>query len=102
MTGKVVHCKKEASDVYIGRPTIWGNPWAHKGGTIADFVVETREEAVANYEKWLSGDDFKDVLQERRSEILKRLPSLKGKTLGCWCFPRKCHGDVLVRMANDV
>lgn len=28
------------------------------------------------------------------------LPELAGKTLGCWCAPRPCHGDVLVRLAG--
>lgn len=26
---KVVHCKKEPYDVYIGRPSKWGNPFTH-------------------------------------------------------------------------
>ena len=26
---KVVHCKKELYDVYIGRPSKWGNPFSH-------------------------------------------------------------------------
>lgn len=26
----VVHCKREPHDVYIGRPSIWGNPFSHK------------------------------------------------------------------------
>ena len=27
---------------------------------------------------------------------------LKGKTLGCWCKPKKCHGDILLEIANDL
>ena len=27
MNAKVVHCKKEKYDVYIGRPSKWGNPY---------------------------------------------------------------------------
>ena len=99
---RVVHFKKEPFDIYIGRPTIFGNPWSFKGGTKADFIVATREESVANYEKWLKGSDFKDVLQEQRKQILERLPSLKGKTLGCWCYPRLCHGVILEKMANSL
>lgn len=22
----------------------------------------------------------------------------QGKTLGCWCSPKKCHGDILVEL----
>lgn len=28
-------------------------------------------------------------------ELVKLVPSLKGKTLGCWCLPRPCHCIVL-------
>ncbi|MCK9434456.1 MAG: DUF4326 domain-containing protein [Candidatus Cloacimonetes bacterium] len=102
MAGKVVHFKKSKFDVYIGRPSIWGNPWSFKGGTIADFIVDTREESIVNYEKWLKGTDFTDIFQDQRKQILKRLPSIKGKILGCWCYPRKCHGDILVKMADSL
>lgn len=97
----VVHFKKSKHDVYVGRPSIWGNPWSHKGGTKADFVVDTRDEAVDNYERWLKGEAFQNVHKARRAAILRRLPELKGKTLGCWCWPRRCHGDVLLKMANE-
>ena len=26
----------------------------------------------------------------------ERLPELHGMTLVCWCYPRRCHGEVLV------
>ncbi len=100
MPKSVVHCKKDRYDVYIGRPSVWGNPWGITKDSKADFFVCTREEAVANYEKWLKGEDFSGVLSERRMEILRRLPELKGKTLGCWCSPKICHGDILEKMAN--
>lgn len=29
---KIVHCKKDKYDIYIGRPSIWGNPFSHKEG----------------------------------------------------------------------
>lgn len=28
----------------------------------------------------------------------KELLKLRGKTLGCWCKPLKCHGDILIRL----
>jgi hypothetical protein len=27
--------------------------------------------------------------------------SLKDKVLGCYCAPLPCHGDVLVKLANE-
>jgi hypothetical protein len=71
--------------VYIGRPTKWGNTFEiDKDGT--------REEVVAKYEKWLRNNP--KLLEEAKSE-------LRGKDLICWCAPRPCHGDVLLRLINE-
>lgn len=89
----VVHCKKEPFDVYIGRPSKWGNPFTHKPGTIAKYILPTREEAIAAYKKWITEGEGK--------QLLKDLHELKGKTLGCWCKPQSCHGDVLAELINN-
>lgn len=89
MAGKVVHCKKESYDVYIGRPSKWGNPYSHKDGTLAQFKVATREEAVLKYKEYLI----------HHPELLRELPKLRNKTLGCWCAPQACHGDVIAKLA---
>jgi hypothetical protein len=86
----VVHCKRQKFDVYIGRPSKWGNPFSHKDGTLAEFRVATRDEAVDAYAEWIKG----------QPDLLAALPELKGKTLGCWCKPQRCHGDVLEALAN--
>ena len=88
---RVVHCKREVYDVYIGRPGLWGNPYSHLPNTLAEFKVSTREEAITMYEIWL----------KQQPELLAQLPTLKGKILGCWCKPQACHGDVLARLAED-
>jgi hypothetical protein len=87
---RVVHCKREPYDIYIGRPGPWGNPFSHQEGTLAKFKVATRDAAVARYEEWL----------QHQPELLARLPQLQGKVLGCWCKPQACHGDVLARLAD--
>jgi len=98
----VVHCKSgKPFDIYVGRPSIFGNPWTHKIGTQADFIVATREEAVNNFREWLEGTKFQDVLQRVRAAIRVSLPSLKDKTLACWCGEKDpCHAKVLSEMAN--
>ena len=90
MVPKVVHCKKEPFDVYVGRGSKWGNPFTHKQGTTALWVVSSREEAVARFEDWV----------KQQPALIASLPELRGKTLGCWCAPQSCHGDVLMRLAN--
>jgi hypothetical protein len=87
---RVVHCKKEPHHVYIGRPSPWGNPFSHKPGTSAEFKVSSREEAIDRFREWI----------KTQPSLLARLPELRGKTLGCWCAPKACHGDVLAEMAD--
>ena len=38
--------------------------------------------------------------RRRTCELDDSLPELKDKTLGCWCKPEKCHGDVLVELID--
>lgn len=80
---RVVHCRRESLDVYIGRPSFLGNPFRiGPDGTRADVI--------AKYKRYLLGNP----------DLLRRLPELRGKTLGCWCAPQPCHGDVLMYYAN--
>lgn len=90
MNKYVVHCKVEPYDVYIGRPSIWGNPFSHLDNTKAEFKVSSREEAVEKYREYILNNP----------ELLTKLPELKGKVLGCWCHPKKCHGHILAELAN--
>lgn len=91
MSELVVHCKHEPFDVYIGRPSKWGNPFSHKDGTLAKFKVGSRDEAVEAYARWI----------QTQPELLAALPELRGQVLGCWCAPQRCHGDVLSELANS-
>lgn len=85
-----VHCKREPYNVYIGRPSKWGNPFSHNKGTLAHYRVESREAAIAAYREYVLA----------RPELLAALPELRGKVLGCWCKPLACHGDVLAELAD--
>lgn len=79
----VVHVK-EPHDVFIGRPSCWGNPYpgAMFGRTVA----------IAKFTRWLT----------HQPEMMARVRAeLPGKVLGCFCRPKKpCHGDVLAELAN--
>ena len=96
----------EPYDVYIGRPRggkrpdHYGNPFSHVPYSQGFVLVPTREEAVERFESWLKGTTDQDVCQEQRTWIIEHFVELKGKTLGCWCAPLACHGDVLDRLAN--
>lgn len=88
---RVVHCKKEPYDVYIGRPSMWGNPFSHKKGTLAEYMVDSVEEAIAAYEIWI----------KMQPALMSSIETLRGKTLGCWCKPKQCHGDVIIKLLGE-
>jgi hypothetical protein len=92
MSCKVVHFRKDPYDVYIGRGSKWGNPFTHKDGTIAQFKVSNRKEAVEKYEEWI----------KTQPHLMENLQELKGKTLGCWCKPQSCHGDILKKLVDSL
>jgi len=83
----VRNVKREGCDVYVGRPTKWGNPFSHQNNTTAEFIVATREDAILEFEKWF----------KRQPELVEAAKKeLRGKTLGCYCAPKSCHADVLL------
>jgi len=72
------------ASVYIGRPSKWGNPFPLYG-------EQFRDEVIAQYEQYLLNSP----------ELLAQLGELKGQDLVCWCAPKACHGDILLRLANE-
>lgn len=87
---RVVNIKHSFYDVYIGRPSKWGNPFSHLESEIAEYKVKTRLEAVQEYAYWINTQD----------NLKKDLHELVGKVLGCFCAPNLCHGTVLAELAD--
>jgi len=83
MVKGIVHCKVEDYDVYIGRPSKWGNPFVLTDESERDMIL-------SQYGLWLLDQD----------KLLSSLGELDGKILGCWCKPRQCHGDVLAEIVE--
>ena len=67
----------------IDRGTQWGNPFIVDEDGDRDRVC----------------DSF-DVFLDLKPSLQNKIHSLKGKVLGCWCHPCRCHGDRLCREAN--
>jgi hypothetical protein len=97
----VSHIRKHGCDVYIGRPSEFGNPFTHISDkeTKAEFIVSSRREAIQKFEKYLN-----------ESGLIDKIDSLKGKILGCWCVSEIrdgssknpiCHGEVIARILNQ-
>lgn len=72
-----------AGAVYIGRGSAWGNPF--RIGADGD-----RDAVIAKHATWLRD----------QHHLLRSLDTLKGRDLVCYCAPARCHGDLLLRLAN--
>ncbi len=71
--------------VYVGRPTIFGNP------------LTTAEQ----FRNWLNGQKATGAGGLRRISLMSRIHELRGKDLACWCpLDHHCHADVLLEIAN--
>lgn len=70
----------------IDRDTRFGNPFRLE----EDGGEYTREESVEAYREW-----FQDKI-ESDPKFRDAVENLRGKTLGCWCKPKPCHGDVIL------
>jgi len=63
--------------------SIWANPFK---------VGDDRGSAISKYREYI-------VRKLDSGEISRsELENLRGKSLGCWCHPEPCHGDVLLEL----
>jgi hypothetical protein len=95
-TTKVINIKREsqyqglkstANYEYIGRGSYWGNPYSlYEDGDDRDEVIR----------KYKYDFDYEKFPNKEKIEVHK----LTGKTLGCFCKPSSCHGDVLANYLN--
>jgi len=71
------------NDIYVGRPTKWGNPYR-----LSRF---TRKDAITKFEKFLDN-----------SKLVEQIHELDGKKLFCHCAPLPCHADILIKKSKDL
>lgn len=90
---------KNEDNVYIGRqgvvfinknrfpksPSNFANPF--KIGSDG-----SRDEVMTKYKKYI------EAKIESNEKLKIELLSMKGKKLGCWCYPEKCHGEILLNL----
>ena len=83
---RVVHVRRQPFTLYIGRKcrefrdSKWRDP----------FSGIDRFKNIRDYEQYV-----------RMSSLMDCLHELDGQTLGCWCHPKACHGDVLKRLREE-
>lgn len=96
--------KPTDNDVYIGRPSLLGNPYSHLGYSKHDTIkVATREEAVRLYESWLKKQwDEYTPAAETMDDMIDDYMKSGIMHLVCWCAPLACHGDIIKRMMEEI
>lgn len=85
---------KDTNNLYIGRNmsfyvkgavgSKWSNPY-----TVKKYGLE---ECLKMYENYV----------RNTPSLYDNLLELDNKTLGCWCAPEPCHGDVLIKLLKEV
>ncbi len=82
--------KMPPNTVYVGRPTVYGNPFKH-------FPSGRPREEILH--------DFRQMIENGGNLIYPQTwqirEELRGKDLACWCpLSVPCHADVLLEIAN--
>jgi hypothetical protein len=85
---------KSEDHVYIGRNMTVYVKGASKSKWFNPFPVKKwgLEKCLEMYEEKVRND----------TELMGSLGELRGKTLGCWCKPDRCHGDVLLKLMKEM
>lgn len=93
---QVVNKKNGGRGLYIGRPSILGNPFKMNRETERDDVVE-------QYRVWLMKELKKNGnVRDKIREIARQVTAGETVNLVCWCAPKRCHGDVVKEVVEQV
>lgn len=107
---RVVNMNGSDYDVNIGRningvvpkipgyPGWLGNPF--KIGDVYDWDSGESEVIDRRLSIDLYGVYFRTRVKHD-GRFRRKVKRLKGKTLGCYCKPRDCHGDIIVRWLEE-
>lgn len=86
--------KWDKDAIYIGRGSPLGNPFVMR-------TEEDRNSVCDKYEEW-----FNKQVQEGNQTLLKELRKIyvlakqKDIVLGCYCFPKRCHGETIKKFLD--
>jgi len=92
-----IHGKPQGA-IYVGRPTKWGNPFTwdvnayrrHMGSMKPPVA---KDEVLPRFREWAYDKAQKKLREEAARE-------LRGRDLVCSCWPRPCHADTWLEIAN--
>ena len=89
---KVVNIFKQPYDIYIGRKnidlgleeSIWANPFKKD-------INNDKKAFIEKYRQYIISNDI----------LYNKLEELEDKKIGCYCKPKKCHGDILKQLLEE-
>lgn len=89
---RVVDIRFDDYDLYIGRENktyyLKASKWANP------FVIRREVDRASVLEKYR-------IYVLNNPELYNSLEELNGKTLGCWCVGKKCHGHILKELLEE-
>jgi len=86
--------------VYIGRPEQNGYP-LHFGNPFLMNAESERDLVCYQFDAWITNGYTLMGSGSRQEWVIDNLILLHGKDLGCWCTPKRCHGDTLLKLAPN-
>jgi hypothetical protein len=93
--------------VYVGRPTIFSNPFpAKRFGHARSILLHRRwltfRLGALSLEQFGFTPHEIDALGRWRERLIDRLPRIAGRDLQCWCplTSKWCHAETLLALAN--
>jgi hypothetical protein len=94
---------EDSNNIYIGRAGVVFKNKERYPKKSSDFANPfkigkdgTREEVIQKYKQFISNKI------DTQPHIKKQLLDMKGKNLGCWCYPEPCHGNVLLEFIEKL
>lgn len=105
--------------VYVGRPTLFGNPWVATDAPSADAMALAKwcveqyrlhelDELVAQADWSVAAQNHAQrAIADRGGQVFLTMrqlirEELRGKNLACWCpAGTPCHADVLLEVASS-
>ncbi|MBE9040705.1 DUF4326 domain-containing protein [Oscillatoriales cyanobacterium LEGE 11467] len=89
MNLSVINRKTTPGGIYIGRPSILGNPY--KIGRDGD-----RTAVIQKYRRGREQEvQRRGAVWEELRKLAARVASGEAIELACWCAPEPCHGDAI-------
>lgn len=93
MSNILIGKKWDKGAIYIGRGSVFGNPWP-----IDETNPErTRDKVCDLYEEYFHQKIANDPEFKQKVDDLVMASLYTPITLGCYCVPHRCHGETIKR-----